>query len=222
MADETKEEQSAKQASYISGLKAAWWLHLLAGIVIMVISYHLYPSIGVIRLVTFHKVVHLGVSSIHFGTQFWVSFIAGVTMVKHMPRHEFGQVQTKLFPKYFTLGIITSVMGIVSFHHLNKEGFTDEQVFQVVLMAVSLVCAVLNRFLFFPANVSTMNAMYKIEKDAGVGQQVGYKSTPELDGSDTYQKARRRFQMAHGASAIANLVSFLCSVGHIYYLGTKL
>lgn len=39
-------------------------------------------------------------------------------------------------------------------------------------MAVSLVCAVLNRFLFFPANVSTMNAMYKIEKDAGVGQQV--------------------------------------------------
>lgn len=57
--------------------------------------------------------------------------VSGVTMVKHMPRHEFGQVQTKLFPKYFTLGIITSVMGIVSFHHLNKEGFTDEQVFQV-------------------------------------------------------------------------------------------
>ena len=39
----------------------------------------------------------------------------GLTMFRHLPRHMFGYIQSKLFPKYFLLGTILSSLTILSY-----------------------------------------------------------------------------------------------------------
>jgi hypothetical protein len=40
-------------------------------------------------------------------------------MMRVMPRHDFGQVQSRLFPKYFFLTSASSFLSLVSFLRLN-------------------------------------------------------------------------------------------------------
>lgn len=47
--------------------------------------------------------VHMLSFGIWFGTVFWTTFIAGITMFKNLPRRTFGTLQSKLFPLYFQL-----------------------------------------------------------------------------------------------------------------------
>jgi hypothetical protein len=49
------------------------------------------------------------------GLQLWVSWISGVTMLTILPRHQFGQVQAALFPKYFFLSSFTTFLTLNSF-----------------------------------------------------------------------------------------------------------
>jgi hypothetical protein len=47
-----------------------------------------------------------------FGTMSYTTFILGLTMFKNLPRQTFGKLQSKLFPKYFSLCSITIVLQV--------------------------------------------------------------------------------------------------------------
>lgn len=49
-----------------------------------------------------------------FGTVAYTTFVAGITMFKNLPRKVFGNLQAKLFPKYFSLCSITLVLQVRS------------------------------------------------------------------------------------------------------------
>merc|ERR1719189_1187471 len=49
--------------------------------------------------------LHLSSLATGVGTQMYVSFVAGPTMFLHLPRHVFGDVQARLFPK---MGMVTT------------------------------------------------------------------------------------------------------------------
>ena len=51
--------------------------------------------------------LHLFSFASFFGCSMWVSFVAGLVMFKNMPRHNFGRLQAKLFPRYFQFCLIT-------------------------------------------------------------------------------------------------------------------
>ena len=51
----------------------------------------------------FAATLHLLSFATWFGSVFYTTFIAGITMFKALPRQTFGKVQSKLFPKYFSL-----------------------------------------------------------------------------------------------------------------------
>ncbi|CAM9431647.1 unnamed protein product [Ascophyllum nodosum] len=46
---------------------------------------------------------HMLAFSAWTGSTLWVTFIAGITMFRNMPRQAFGKIQSKLFPAYFQL-----------------------------------------------------------------------------------------------------------------------
>ena len=52
-----------------------------------------------------------------FGTQFWVTFVAGIVQFKNLTRQQFGKLQSKLFPIYFLLGCAcnTIMLGSLAF-----------------------------------------------------------------------------------------------------------
>jgi hypothetical protein len=47
-----------------------------------------------------------------FGTVFYTTFIAGLTMHNNLPRQTFGKLQSKLFPKYFLLCTISILLQV--------------------------------------------------------------------------------------------------------------
>jgi fumarate reductase subunit D len=56
--------------------------------------------------------IHLLSFGTWFGTVFYTTFIAGLTMFKALPRQTFGKLQSKLFPKYFALSSIAIVLQV--------------------------------------------------------------------------------------------------------------
>lgn len=81
------------------------------------------------------RLFHILAFSMWLGTQFWVSFVAGelvsisardlclytvplhtgITMYTNLPRHTFGYIQSKLFPKYFQTGTILLTVVMCTF-----------------------------------------------------------------------------------------------------------
>jgi hypothetical protein len=56
--------------------------------------------------------IHLLAFGTWFGTVFYTTFIAGLTMFKNLPRKTFGKLQSKLFPKYFLLCTISILLQV--------------------------------------------------------------------------------------------------------------
>jgi hypothetical protein len=58
--------------------------------------------------------IHLFSYSTWFGSIVYTTFFAGVTMFQNLPRHTFGRLQGKLFPKYFGLSSISVLLQVCS------------------------------------------------------------------------------------------------------------
>ena len=72
------------------------------------------------------------------------SIIVGLTMFKHLPRHTFGLIQSKLFPKYFLIGAILSSVAMVTFitdHPISRWDTKETiQVYtECVLVGISVI-----------------------------------------------------------------------------------
>jgi hypothetical protein len=64
--------------------------------------------------------IHMLAFGTWFGTVFYTTFIAGLTMFKNLPRQTFGKLQSKLFPKYFSL---CSAMIVLQVSKVKKPHF---------------------------------------------------------------------------------------------------
>jgi hypothetical protein len=58
-------------------------------------------------------------TGVTLGLQLWVSWVSGLTMMTVLPRHQFGQVQAALFPKYFFLASVSTFLAFTSFLQMN-------------------------------------------------------------------------------------------------------
>lgn len=71
------------------------------------------------------SLLYLGAFSTHFGAQIWMTFVSGLALYFAMPRHTFGHIQKILFPKYFLLNSVLSLITLYVFlrahsSHLNS------------------------------------------------------------------------------------------------------
>ena len=68
-----------------------------------------------------------------------------------------------------------------------------------------------------------MKERHKIEKEVGIGSEIGGEKNRELAKSnEMLRKANKKFGMLHGLSSLANLFS-LGGIGvHLWYLSQKL
>ena len=60
----------------------------------------------------------------------------GLTMYRHLPRHTFGSIQSKLFPKYFLLGTVLATLTLATFMVEHPFGEWDRQ--QTIQASTSL------------------------------------------------------------------------------------
>ncbi|XP_008572017.1 PREDICTED: transmembrane protein 205 isoform X2 [Galeopterus variegatus] len=158
------------------------------------------------------KVVHLLVLSGAWGMQMWVTFVSGFLLFRHLSRHTFGQVQSKLFPLYFHISMACSFINLcilVPQHTWAQLTFWDGS--QLCLLLLSLTLATINARWLEPRTTAAMWAMQTVEKERGLGGEVPgrhqgpdpYRQLREKD--PKYSAVRQIFFRYHGLSSLCNL-----------------
>ncbi|CAI5489021.1 unnamed protein product, partial [Closterium sp. Naga37s-1] len=176
------------------------------------------------------RFVHVLCCSVALGASVWVTFFAGVIMFRHLPRHTFGSIQGRLFPAYFRLMALCSALSALALKlTLNPTaaaaaaGAGGLQQVQLLLLLAALSAALLNLLLFEPITTKIMRERHRIEKEAGIGQEVGLSRNREVARTNKELAAvNRRFGMWHGMSSLSNLAA-LCSLGaNAWFLAQQL
>ncbi|KAK3128584.1 hypothetical protein QOZ80_6BG0463720 [Eleusine coracana subsp. coracana] len=170
------------------------------------------------------KLAHLLSLATAWGAGLWVTFIGGSIMSKFLPRHKFGSLQGTLFQAYFMLKSVCSATSLAAFAYLHpwKTSSTIEG-YQLGFLIVALGCDLSNLLVFTPMAMKVMMKKYKMEKDLGIGTEVGFSRNLELAKTNPALAAMNwKFRMIHGFSSLVSAISFGSLAIHSWYLASKL
>jgi len=151
--------------------------------------------------------IHMVAFATWFGSNFWTTFIGGITMYKNLPRQTFGSLQSKLFPKYFQLSAATIVTSLIT---LKAFSGADKSVY--ITLGVALLTTLVNLLWLEPASTKVMFERYSLENE---------KSRSEEE-SSRLSKLKKEFGKFHGISSMMNLIALCGSVAHAFWLSMKL
>ncbi|XP_053319110.1 transmembrane protein 205 [Spea bombifrons] len=169
------------------------------------------------------KVGYLLILSTSWGMQFWMTFIAGFVLIRGVPRHTFGLVQSKLFPFYGHAVLLCSFLNLAVYAAYHpRDLLSPSESVQISLFFGSLILSALNARWFSPATSKSMFKMQAIEREHGLGGEVGLKANAEgykllREQDPKYQALRKRFMRYHGISSLCNLVCLLCNGANLVY-----
>ncbi|XP_068193490.1 transmembrane protein 205 [Antennarius striatus] len=174
------------------------------------------------------KVIHLLMLSFSWGMQAWVSLIAGVVLIQQVSRHTFGIVQSKLFPAYFYCLIGSNLCNLVIYAAYHPRDLLDwHRDVQMLLYIGALITACLNSQWFAPSINMLMFQTRKVEKEHGLGGQIGlfipregYEKLKERDSK--YRVIRSKFDIYHRVSILCNLIGFIGTTINLIYTALNL
>ncbi|CAD6269870.1 unnamed protein product [Miscanthus lutarioriparius] len=142
----------------------------------------------------------------------------------NLPRHMFGNLQSKMFPAYFTLISACAAISVAAFAYLHpwKTASTVER-YQLGFLLSALGCNLSNLLVFTPMTIEMMKKRHKIERDLSIGEEVGWSKNQQVAKSNpTLAAMNKKFGMIHGLSSLANIMSFGSLAMHSWYLASKL
>ncbi|XP_051118945.1 uncharacterized protein LOC127243115 [Andrographis paniculata] len=175
-------------------------------------------------LITGLKLSHLLCFSTAFGSSLWVTFIGGIIMFKNLPRHQFGNLQSKMFPAYFSLVGVCCAVAVGAFGYLHPwKTSSPSEKYQLVFLLAGFVFSLINLVIFTPMTIEMMKQRHKVEREANIGQEVGGAKNQEVAKKDPrLASMNKKFGMIHGLSSLANLMSFGSLAVHSWYLAGKI
>jgi Domain of unknown function (DUF4149) len=171
-----------------------------------------------------------------FGTMVYTTFVLGITMFKNLPRKTFGNLQAKLFPKYFALSSIAIVLQVrqlvdatqarrrrcsllvaaysniaLLFQLVTLKGLTSASATSTVIkstkaLSIALVMTLLNQFVLEPIATENMKRRYELD------------DTPNGQDTDEYKKLKANFGKFHGISSLTNLIALCAAAAHGFFL----
>ncbi|KAK9679890.1 protein of unknown function (DUF4149) [Popillia japonica] len=223
----TIDEQYSKfqeSALYKILFKTAQPAHLITILAIIVIAFFMFPSEHKPHEPSkFFNFLHVMSFSMHFGAQIWMTFVSGLSLYFALPRHNFGQVQKVLFPKYFLLNSILSLITLVIYlNHHNAELFKREVLIQAVAMSICFMTELIIRLYFTPPLLVFMTIKNEMEKNAGVGMEVGKHDPGQLAKCPRYVQIHKSFRKVHMRIAMGNVLTMACTVIHLIHIANKI
>ncbi|CAI9105488.1 OLC1v1004418C1 [Oldenlandia corymbosa var. corymbosa] len=175
-------------------------------------------------LVPFLKLAHLLCFATAFGSGLWVTFIGGIIMFKNLPRHQFGNLQGKMFPAYFWLVGVCCAVCVAAFGYLHPwKTASSTQKYQLGFLIAAFAFNLSNLVVFMPMTIEMMKQRHKIEREANIGEEVGWTKNQEVAKVNPKLAAmNKKFGMIHGLSSLANIMSFGSLAIHSWYLSGKI
>jgi hypothetical protein len=134
--------------------------------------------------------LHLLAYAVTFGSAVWMTFFSGRILSRTIPREQFRNVQTKMFP-YF-LKFMVAGEAALTFLYALMNGFSSKWLFGLLFVVAATA---FNAFVLEPQTTKIYLEKLKVEKEEGRG--VG----------DNQSEKQKKFDEVHGFSAILNLLS---------------
>ncbi|CAG9831993.1 unnamed protein product [Diabrotica balteata] len=198
--------------------------HLITTLFVIIAAYIMMSEKAHPKTSPIWNLVYLGTFSAHFGAQIWMTFISGLALFFSLSRHTFGSVQQVLFPKYFYFNSILSFITFVAFIKFNNG--TIMRSWEVLIQATSITLCLLVELTVGLYLTSPLLGLLRIkigmEKEAGVGLEVGRYELGALKDCPHYMKIHKKFRKVHMTIAILNLIAMACNTLHLYYLSQKI
>ncbi|XP_030756369.1 transmembrane protein 205 [Sitophilus oryzae] len=167
--------------------------------------------------------LYLGSFSAHFGAQIWMTFISGLSLYFSLPRHTFGSVQKVLFPRYFLLNSMLSMVTLAIFLRVKTNELKNLEIgVQAFAMSFCFLIELLIFLYLVPPLTALISSKTAIEKEAGTGMEVGQFELGKLHKCPHYIKILKAFRKVHMTVAIGNMCALGCTSLHLYYLACKL
>ncbi|GJN88075.1 hypothetical protein Rhopal_001031-T1 [Rhodotorula paludigena] len=148
------------------------------------------------------------------GTTVWHSFIGGPVAYKALPRQQFGHLQSKLFPKFFSLQSVASLALAALYGRSRTVSWTrfwrtgDRNAWALVFMVAT---GFANWWFVGPLTTNTMKRRHRLERLEGK-EYSDDKASPEM------KQLNRRFGLLHGVSSLLNLVFLSAAASHAAYI----
>ncbi|EFA11018.1 Transmembrane protein 205-like Protein [Tribolium castaneum] len=198
--------------------------HVITALAVIMVSLMLIPSERKASLESpLWSFIYMGSFSAHFGAQIWMTFISGLSLYFALPRHTFGNIQKVLFPKYFLLNSILSLITLYVFLRAHNYHLKSTEIaVQVGAMTLCFLIELLIRLYLTPPLLKLMTMKNRIEAQAGVGMEIGKLVPGNLLNCPHYMAIHKAFRRVHMTIAIGNLVTMACTMLHLYYLSQKL
>ncbi|KAG1894883.1 uncharacterized protein F5891DRAFT_1130825 [Suillus fuscotomentosus] len=154
-----------------------------------------------------------------YGMSVWVSFFGGIIALRTLPRHQFGALQHKTFPIYFSssIGLSSALLGLWAYVHpellANITSPLRADVAQAYVLGTVIALQSCNQFVVGPMTSRTMFQRHKLEKEEG-------KNYDEPGVSAQMKALNTKFRMLHGMSSLANLGAVIALTFHGLWIGS--
>ncbi|XP_028170597.1 uncharacterized protein LOC114360193 [Ostrinia furnacalis] len=159
------------------------------------------------------RALYVGAVATHLGAQVWMTLVSGIVLYFSLPRHEFGRVQTVLFPTYYAFNAGISMLALLSYFRmqcLTKFAYTSYAQFALLLAVFSIEAYV--RLRLVSPMLRAKHIKTQMEEVAGGGQEVGRLILGELAHCPRYLRVLRTFRMYHSSIAMGTMIALGCSV----------
>ncbi|KAG0603182.1 hypothetical protein M758_10G072500 [Ceratodon purpureus] len=178
-------------------------------------------------LLALTRALHLFTFSTVYGSAIWVTFVSGLILSKHVPRQQFGYVQSRMFPVYLRM-LATGEGLLLLLHSLMHPWFSSESIerMQLLNFAVMIASTILNAYVVEPQATKVMFERLKVEKEEGRGLENAANPVDATKVMEDQKKKlviiNQQFKTLHSYSSALNLISLGGLTCHLWHLANRL
>ncbi|KAI8438983.1 hypothetical protein MSG28_011285 [Choristoneura fumiferana] len=142
-----------------------------------------------------------------------MTLVSGIVLYFNLPRHEFGRVQTVLFPVYYAFNALVSLVAFFAYFRtqcLTRFENTSWVQFALLLAVFSIEAYV--RLSLVKPMLRAKHIKTSMEEAAGGGQEVGRLILGELAHCPRYLRVLKTFRAYHSTIAMGTMITLGCSL----------
>ncbi|XP_038220839.1 transmembrane protein 205 [Zerene cesonia] len=158
------------------------------------------------------RALYVGAVATHLGAQIWMTLISGIVLYFSLPRHEFGRVQTVLFPVYYAFNAGVSLLAVLAYFRTQcLTHFVNTSWIQLALLLVVFSIEAYVRFRLVAPMLRAKHVKTQMEEAAGGGQEIGRLLLGELAHCPRYLRVLKTFRTYHSSIAMGTMITLGCS-----------
>lgn len=177
-------------------------------------------AVAIIKTTLQPRVLYQLLFSYVFGATLWGSFFAGFIAFRALPRQQFGLLQSRVFPVFFSsaTGVTATLLAIWTASHeeVREDTFNlkSPEVVQAWMLIATVACQASNLLYLGPKTSEIMFQRHKLER-------AEKKQYNDPTASDDMKALNKQFGALHGISSLINLLSFFCLLAHGVWIGSR-